>query len=88
MDLDVREYGAGKTIRRKYRVVNYMGDVIDSGRVLHKKVMGKDNPYRQGAELSDGAARLRSHIKDAWLSGGGVELEPPDHAEIVINRNH
>lgn len=86
MDLDIRQYGAGKTIRKKYKIINEAGDTIDSGWVLHKEVMAKDNPYRQGATLDDGLFRLQGHIKQAWLMGGGHELDPPDQIRVQINR--
>lgn len=85
-NLNICRFGAGKTIRRKYEIVNWMGETIDEGILLHKQVMGKDNPYRQGAELSDGHLRLQGHIKQAWLDAGGKELEPPDIASVRITK--
>jgi len=85
-NLDVRKCGAGKTIRRKYWMISRLdGREIDSGIVLHKEVMFRDNPWRQGATLDDGLFRLQGHIKNAWLEAGGRELAPPDQARVQIN---
>ena len=86
MDLDIRQHGTGRTIRRKYQIVNDLDEALDTGIVLHKEVMARDNPYRQGAELDDGLYRLIGHIKGAWLAAGGTELEPPDQARVQINK--
>ena len=85
MDLDIREYGAGRTIRRKYWIENELGEKTPAGWVLHKEVMEKDNHYRQGAELSSNTGRLLGHIENAWLSSGGKMPEPPDQIRFVIN---
>ncbi len=82
MDLDIREHGAGRTIRRKYWIENELSETLDTGWVLHKEAMGKDNPYRQGAELSDNTGRLLGHIENAYRRNSGM----PDGAVIKINR--
>ncbi len=87
MDLDIRKHGVGRTIRRKYRITNLIGDTLNQGWVLHKEVMARDNSYRQGATLDDGLYRLQGHIKQAWLQGGGQELDPPDQASVIISRS-
>jgi len=92
MNLDIRDQGAGRTIRRKYRVieVDYCGieqRALAEGWVLHPKYLARDNAYRHGGTLSDSIDRLHAHILDAWRTAGGEYPEPPHSVRVVTSRS-